>query len=447
MKKLVIAILFILALIPVSAQEYKVVSFETATGDLTARVNRRVDANGRKCALLKVYVSDGIDHAGGSSVGEIVSKGMEKWIYMAHDSKQVELVFDNHLPLRIVFDNYNVPVLTEQTVYVVKLVEEGAGTPQPAAVAASAPSSSGSVSDILQEAKNAYDEGYYDKALTLFHKISDDKEAAYMIGEIYRYGKGVPQNENEAFQWIKKAAELGFAVAQNKLGDMLYIGSGAPKDYVEATKWYRKAAEQGDAVAQNNLGDMYYIGQGIKEDYAEAYRWYRKAAEQGFAPAQINLGYMYYRGENVSQDYAEAIRWYRKAADQGVANAQNQLGFFYYKGLGVTKDYDEAIRWFRKGADQGHAPAQYNLGNMYFNGENVSKDYTEAFHLYQKAAEQGLGNAKFHLYVMYYNGEILGISTNYAITKYWYDNYASNMSSHEPILLEDNYSKLSLRLC
>lgn len=105
----------------VSAQDYVVKSFEIIPDDIDARVNSRVGANGRKCALLKVYVKDGINHVNGSVVGDVETKGMEKWIYLAHDSKQVELVFENHYPLRIKFDDYNIPVVTEQTVYVIKL--------------------------------------------------------------------------------------------------------------------------------------------------------------------------------------------------------------------------------------------------------------------------------------------------------------------------------------
>ncbi len=108
-----------------SAQEYIVKSFEIIPDDIDARVNSRVGYNGRKCALLKVYVQDGINHVNGSVVGDIETKGMEKRIYLAHDSKQVELVFENHFPLRIKFDDYNIPVVTEQTVYVLKLTEDG----------------------------------------------------------------------------------------------------------------------------------------------------------------------------------------------------------------------------------------------------------------------------------------------------------------------------------
>ena len=121
--RLALTILFACVGFCVVAQSYVVQSFEIIPDDIDARVNSRVGNNGRKCALLKVYVQDGINHANGSVIGEIETKGMEKRIYMAHDSKQVELVFDNHLPLRIKFDDFKVPVVTEQTVYVLRLVD------------------------------------------------------------------------------------------------------------------------------------------------------------------------------------------------------------------------------------------------------------------------------------------------------------------------------------
>ena len=55
-------------------------------------------------------------------------------------------------------------------------------------------------------------------------------------------------------------------------------------------RWYRKAAEQGYAAAQNELGGMYEQGRGgLAQDEAEAVRWYRKAAEQGDASARSKL--------------------------------------------------------------------------------------------------------------------------------------------------------------
>ena len=60
-----------------------------------------------------------------------------------------------------------------------------------------------------------------------------------------------------------------------------YNGQGVTQDYSEAVKWFRKAAEQGYAAAQNNLGMCYKNGEGVTRDYSEAVKWYQKAAERG----------------------------------------------------------------------------------------------------------------------------------------------------------------------
>ena len=58
-------------------------------------------------------------------------------------------------------------------------------------------------------------------------------------------------------------------------------GRGVPEDDREAVEWYRKAAEQGNAGAQLNLGLMYYRGEGVPENYVDAYMWANLAAAQG----------------------------------------------------------------------------------------------------------------------------------------------------------------------
>ena len=172
-------------------------------------------------------------------------------------------------------------------------------------------------------------------------------------------------------------------------GNMYYSGHGVSKDYAEAVKWYRKAAEQGYALAQNSLGNMYKNGQGVTQDYSEAVKWYRQAAEQGNPASQTTLGNLYHNGLGVTKDYVEAVKWYSKAAEQGYSSAQFLLGFMYDKGYGVTKDYTEAVKWYRKAAEQEHSYAQFLLGYMYENGYGVSKDQSEALKWYRKAAAQG----------------------------------------------------------
>ncbi|MBO5924215.1 MAG: sel1 repeat family protein, partial [Lentisphaeria bacterium] len=119
-------------------------------------------------------------------------------------------------------------------------------------------------------------------------------------------------------------------------------------DYTNAVYWYRKAAEQGFAKAQNNLGYCYEYAKGVEQSYYEAVNWYRKAAEQGNAGAQFNLGQCYSDAKGVEQSFYEATKWFRKAAEQGHAAAQNNLGYCYEYGKGVEQSFYEAVNWHRK---------------------------------------------------------------------------------------------------
>ena len=71
-------------------------------------------------------------------------------------------------------------------------------------------------------------------------------------------------------------------------GTCTAIGEGVPQDYAAAASWYRKAAEQGYARAQNNLGVMYDNGEGVPQDYVTAHMWFNLAAASGYNEAVRN---------------------------------------------------------------------------------------------------------------------------------------------------------------
>ena len=64
---------------------------------------------------------------------------------------------------------------------------------------------------------------------------------------------------------LKAKAEAGDPSAQEKLGKAYQDGDGIPQNDDLAWKWYRKAADQGDAAAENNLGIMYRLGEGPRQ--------------------------------------------------------------------------------------------------------------------------------------------------------------------------------------
>jgi len=196
-----------------------------------------------------------------------------------------------------------------------------------------------------------------------------------------------PGNDEEAYSWLRKSAEQGYAHAQWQLG-MTYDFDDddcdgesswaiANKDLTEAANWYRRAAEQGHAAAQFYLGRKYECGSGVTKDLEEALRWYRKSADGGngggrssLINALFELGSLYHEGKTVQQNYVEAARCYREAARWGsigplwpgekktVVEAYFNLGTLYSKGKGVPQDAVEAARLYRIAADEGHAGAQ-----------------------------------------------------------------------------------------
>ena len=192
-------------------------------------------------------------------------------------------------------------------------------------------------------------------------------------------------------QWLRGAAEQGYAYAQVNLGRMYREGWGVPQDDAEAVRWYRLAAAQGHANAQIGLAMMYGFGQGVPQDDAEMVRWYRLAAAQGNAYAHYPLGLLYAEGRGVPRDDAEAVRWYRLSAEQGYADAQTTLGFMYTEGRGVPQDYTEAVRWYRLAAEQGNAGGQYRLGIMFRNGRGVPQDHVQAHVWFNLAASRQTG--------------------------------------------------------
>ena len=70
---------------------------------------------------------------------------------------------------------------------------------------------------------------------------------------MYQQGRGVEQNDKEAFKWFDKAARKGESIAQLNLADHYLNGKGVLPDLVKCYAWIFLAAEQGHSDATNAL--------------------------------------------------------------------------------------------------------------------------------------------------------------------------------------------------
>jgi len=151
--------------------------------------------------------------------------------------------------------------------------------------------------------------------------LSGDPAAAYEVAMRFAEGRGVAPNNEEAAHWLDRAAKLGFAPAQFRLGGLYEKGIGVKKNLATARDLYRAAADKGHAKAMHNLAVLYAEGVDGAADYRTAAQWFRKAANHGIADSQYNLGILYARGIGVEQNFAESYKWFMLAADHGDKDA------------------------------------------------------------------------------------------------------------------------------
>ncbi len=116
---------------------------------------------------------------------------------------------------------------------------------------------------------------------------------------------------------LRRRAEQGVRGAQFDLAQMYFGGDGVPQDQAEAFRWLRLAAQQGHADGQAMVGTMYVNGTGVRQDDSGAFRWYRLAAAQGRADSQYQVGRMYFMGQGVRQDLVLAHMWFNIAGANG----------------------------------------------------------------------------------------------------------------------------------
>lgn len=118
---------------------------------------------------------------------------------------------------------------------------------------------------------------------------SDRNYTSTNTGVRYLLGRGVPQNDEQAFFYFNQGAKEGDPLAQNEVAYLYAAGKGTKRDYHKAFNWYQQAANHGLASAEFNLALLYLHGLGTEPNKSEALKWLEKSAARGFEPAQLAL--------------------------------------------------------------------------------------------------------------------------------------------------------------
>ncbi|KAL2450896.1 Chitin synthase regulatory factor 4 [Exophiala dermatitidis] len=127
---------------------------------------------------------------------------------------------------------------------------------------------------------------------------------------------------------IEKAAYLGFAKAQVKMGAAYELCElGCPFDPALSLHYNALAARQGEPDAEMAISKWFLCGhEGLFDKNEEmAFTYAQRAALSGLATAQFALGYFYEVGIYVPVNFEQAKEWYRKASQGGNQDAGGRI--------------------------------------------------------------------------------------------------------------------------
>ena len=144
----------------------------------------------------------------------------------------------------------------------------------------------------------------------------NDSEAMCALGYCYENGiNGLAVNKEEAFKLYCMAADKGEANGIYNKGVCLGFGIGSGKEK-DARGWLtniKKAAEMGFAPAQNDYGWAFEMAKDKGffdvKDLKEAFKWYLKSAMQDHHTGIENVIRCYKEGIGTQKDLKKALEW------------------------------------------------------------------------------------------------------------------------------------------
>jgi TPR repeat protein len=133
----------------------------------------------------------------------------------------------------------------------------------------------------------AWQRSDYAAAVAIWKPLAEkgDADAAFNLGQAYRFGRGVPMSLADAQTWFETAARKGHVDAQTTLGLLLFQNG----NQTGGLRWLKAAAEKGEPRAMLVYGTALFNGDGVQQNPVLGYAYVSRAAAQGLGPAKETL--------------------------------------------------------------------------------------------------------------------------------------------------------------
>ena len=213
----------------------------------------------------------------------------------------------------------------------------------------------------------------YSRITAQDHQINkkdlNNPDYLYNLGMNYLYGNSVPKNNQDAFSYLLRAARLGHAEAQYRLGYSYSKKVFTEWDSNMGIYWYRKAAQQKHLTASLEIANYYDRGIAHPESLDEILSLYSNILE---SVPDSNIMYMYGR-------------------------------LYHYGRYGATVNLDSARYWYNKALEYGNEQAQFGINALEgkdayvksFNFEELNEEYPIKFSKPKKYKAIIIGNSDY----------------------------------------------------
>lgn len=246
-------------------------------------------------------------------------------------------------------------------------------------------------------------------SFSFIYSNQGDYEFTGRIGLMYKEGRGVPKNLDEAVKWLRIAADHNVDWAKWEYFNTLW-NIDSEQSLKAMIKYARQESKNGNLKLKAGLARAYRDGKGVTKDLTVAAKlmkdaskgkldWAKKEyfdilweintpetdatmikfaipiAESGNKHMAVRMGNAYRYGRGVAVDYNESKKWYEIAISKNLEWAKNNL----FDLLWEMKTDDNAMYLLASNyAKKGNGPAIARLGKCYHFGRGVDADLKRA---------------------------------------------------------------------
>ena len=470
-KKLLITFMLLTIAALAGAQELTVEDMTLEGMDISASTNRRLDAKGTPCALVKVQIaSDNVQFEGKVVQPVEFNKG-EYWVYMPQGSSQLIIKHADYAPLKVNFIDYAIDQVQSLSTYLLII---------------NVPASNKVADDGVRNFRMYVEKlGYLDERAAKVYV--DDQE--YVLSECevivpLKKGQHTYRVECPGYVTEKGTIDIGkedvrHTVTMNKKKVNVTFTCPTPGTWISVEKRSGETPWNTDVEVGEYKVNAYqdgYRSSSIRVNLTE------NSNSQTFAlPAlvpiegTINVGYapagaeVYVDGKLLGKSPCvlehqlkgthtvevknpgfltekEEVQVFERVVTQvnGVLQKEGSIEMSVnemvklggectqsaYEKLNVNREealelFRKAAELYRKAAELGNPKGQNAWGEVLENGRGAHRNTTEAVKWYRMAAEQGNRDAQFHMGESYELGIFRGLQTDVNQAMSWYKKAAA----------------------